>query len=195
MKKKLISVFIFILIIATAVAAWSAGTQKGISTSDMFLLSFGKGKVQIKFYSDYFCGACKNLEPDIEHLLADLTKRDIITITFVDVPMHKNSAMYARYFLYILNDKKEITRALKARSALFEAAQKGITDKEKLEEFLTKKGFRFKEFDAKPVFTVLTGYLREDKIIATPTCVVSKNNKNESYQGVDSIRKMIEGLK
>jgi thiol:disulfide interchange protein DsbA len=50
----------------------------------MFLLAFGKGKVEVKLYSDYFCGACKNLEPNVEYLIADLVQRNIITITFVD---------------------------------------------------------------------------------------------------------------
>ena len=176
-------------------AAQPSGTTAGMTPVNMFLLSFGRGPVEAKLYSDYFCSACKALEPNLEYRITDLVRRDIITITFVDVPMHRHSAMYARYFLYILNDKKEIGRALKARSALFEAAQQNITDKDRLEEFLAKKGFKMKPFDVSSVFTVLQGYLREDKINATPTCVTSRDDKKELHRGVASITKMFEGLK
>jgi len=195
MKKILPLIVIFIVVIIATPAAWSSGAKTGTSPTDMFLLAFGKGPVQIKLYSDYFCGACKTLEPNIEYLAGELVKRDIITITFVDVPMQRYSAMYARCFLYILNDKKEIGRALKARSVLFEAAQQNITEKDRLEEFLAKKGFKLKPFDVQPVFKTLQGYIRSDKIAATPTCVTLNGDKKEFHQGVASITKMFEGLK
>lgn len=195
MKTPLLIIAVLAMLALLPPAAQPSGTTAGTAPVNMFLLSFGKGPVQAKLYSDYFCGACKTLEPNLEYRITDLVRRDIITITFVDVPMHRHSAMYARYFLYILNDKKEIGRALKARSALFEAAQQNITDKDRLEEFLAKKGFKMKPFDVRPVFSVLQGYLREDKINATPTCVTSRDDKKELYRGVTGITKMFEGLK
>jgi len=195
MKKVLFTVVVFIALVFAAPSAWLSGSAEGIQSTDMFLLAFGKGKVEVKLYSDYFCGACKALEPNIEYLVGDLVKRNVITITFVDTPLHKNSAMYARYFLYILNTRKEIGHALKARAALFEAAQQNITDKDKLEDFLTAKGFKLKSFDTKPVFAVLQGYLRVDHVNATPTCVSVRGDKKEFYQGVANITKMFEGLK
>lgn len=161
----------------------------------MFFLSFGKGKIEARLYSDYFCSACKTLEPNIEHLISDLVKRNVITVTFVDTPLHKQSALYARYFLYVLNSKKEIGRALKARSVLFEAAQQNISDKDKLEAFLSSKGIKFKPFDPQPVFSTLQQYLRADQIRATPTCIVINGDKKEFYQGGPNITKMLEGLK
>lgn len=164
-------------------------------STDMFLLSFGKGKIETRLYSDYFCSACKALEPNIEYLVADLVKRNVITITFVDTPLHKQSALYARYFLYILNSKKEISHALKARSVLFEAAKQNITDKDKLEAFLNLKGIKFKPFEPQPVFNTLQQYLQGDQIRATPTCVVIDGDKKEFYQGGANITKMLENLK
>ena len=161
----------------------------------MFLLSFGKGKVETRLYSDYFCTACRALEPKIEYLLADLVKRNVITLTFVDTPLHKQSALYARYFLYVLNSKKELGHALKARSLLFEAAKQNITGKEQLEAFLTSKGIAFKPFDPQPVFTTLQQYLRSDQIRATPTCVMIKGDKKDFYQGSDNITRILESLK
>ena len=165
------------------------------SAQEMLLFSFGKGKTQVRFYADYFCGPCSGLEPKIEYLVSDLVKRDIITIIFVDVPFHKHSSTYAKYFLYVLNEKKEIGRALKARAALFEGAKENIFEEEQLEAYLRKQGFRFKPFDAKPVFTVFQTYLREDNIHSTPTCVIADGKKKEVLNGADNIAKALESLK
>jgi thiol:disulfide interchange protein DsbA len=194
MKKASLTLTIILALLLVSPSSW-LGSAIGAQPTDMFLLAFGKGKVEVKLYSDYFCGACKNLEPNIEYLVTDLVKRNIVTITFVDVPMHKHSALYARHFLYILNAKKEIGHALKARAALFEAAQQKIADSDKLEEFLASKGFKLKPFDVKPVFAILHGYLRVDNINATPTAVTSRGGKKEFDQGVPNITRLLEGLK
>jgi protein-disulfide isomerase len=165
------------------------------STQELFLLSFGKGQIQVKLYADYFCGPCGKLEPKIEYLISDLVKRGVITITFIDAPFHKHSSLYTRYFLYILNEKKDIGRALKARTVLFEGAKENIFEGEKLEAFLQKQGIKFKSFDVKPVFTMLQNYLREDSITSTPTCVIVDNKKKEVFAGADNIVKALENIK
>lgn len=162
---------------------------------DMFLLSFGKGETQVRLYADYFCGPCSKLEPKIEYLISDLVKRGVITITFIDAPFHKHSSLYIKYFLYILNEKKEINRALKSRTILFEGAKDKIFEEEKLEAFLQKQGIKFKSFDVKPVYRVLQNYLREDAITSTPTCVIVDNKKKEVFAGIDNIVKALEDIK
>lgn len=174
-------------------SASSSGTAQ--KSTDMFLLTFGKGNIETRLYSDYFCSACKKLEPDIEYLVADLVKRNIVTVTFVDTPLNKQSALYARYFLYILNSKKEIGHALRARSILFQAAKKNISDSKKLEAFLSSKGIKCKPFEPQPVFNILQQYLRTDQIRATPTLVVVNGEKKDFYQGRPNITKILEALK
>ncbi len=166
-----------------------------VSAQEMFLLSFGKGQTQVKLYADYFCGPCRKLEPKIEYLISDLVKRGSITITFIDAPFHKYSSLYTKYFLYILNEKKDISHALKARTVLFEGAKDNIFEGEKLEIFLRKQGIKFRPFDVKPVFAVLQNYLREDSITSTPTCVIFDNNKKEVFAGMDNIVKALENIR
>jgi len=194
MKKALFAVAVFLAFLCIGSAVGSRYAF-GAGSTDMFLLTFGKGRIEVKLYSDYFCGACKNLEPNVEYLIADLVERNIISITFVDAPLHKHSPLYARYFLYVLNAKKEIGHALKARRALFEAAKQNISDSGKLESLLTAKGFKLKPFDAAPVFLVLQGYLRSDNIRATPTAVTLRGGRKEVHQGVPGITGMFESLK
>lgn len=186
------AIFIAIVVFLVLLAPTPSPAQVGGNVS---LLTFGSGIVKVRLYSDYFCAACSRLEPQLEPIITDLIKRNIITVTFVDTPAHKFSPLYAQYFLSILSDKKELAYALAVRAVLFEAAKNNITEKEKLEAYLTEKGIQFKPFDVKPVFAILQGYFKEDKIKATPTCVFLKGDKKESFQGVDDILKALRNLK
>jgi thiol:disulfide interchange protein DsbA len=112
-------------------------------------------------------------------------KKGLINITFVDTPVHKETTLYAKYFLYILNEKKEFNHALQARAILFEAAKQEITDSKRLEAFILQKGMRWKPFDVKTTFGVLGSYLNEDNIKSTPTCVIESKGKKERFTGAD----------
>ena len=61
----------------------------------------------------------------------------MITLTFVDTPIHPSTSLYARYFLFTLNEKNEFDHALRVRALLFQAAKSKIVEKEKLEERLS----------------------------------------------------------
>jgi len=166
-----------------------------VDSKEMSLLAFGSGKIDVRLYTDYFCGPCGASESKIEHSILDLVTKNVITVTFVDTPFYKYSSLYVRYFLYILNEKKELHHALAARAALFEAASAKIYEQGKLEAFLRAKGIGFKPFDVRPVFNMLQGYLREDKINATPSCVIRNGGKKEAHSGGENILKALEGLK
>jgi hypothetical protein len=154
---------------------------------DILLPSFGNGQIKVRLYTDYFCNPCQALESKLEPVITDLVKRDIINITFIDTPVHTQTSLYARYFLYVLNEKKDFNYALRARVILFEAAKEKITENEKLEAFINKKGIRFKPFDAKPTFGVFSSYLKEDKINETPTCIIYNGGKKDRFTGLNII--------
>jgi thiol-disulfide isomerase/thioredoxin len=157
--------------------------------------SFGTGAVKVRIYTDYFCPPCRAMEPKIEPVLAELVKMNIINVTFVDTPFSKASVMYSRCFLYIMNEKKDFELALLARSVLIGASLEKITDQVKLEEYLKNKAIKFKPFDTKPIFDMLNGYLKEDKIRATPTCAIDQGGKVEQYSGGPEIQNALERLK
>jgi thiol:disulfide interchange protein DsbA len=157
------------------------------------LPSFGNGKTQVRLYTDYFCGPCSSLEPKLEKMLTDLVKKNMVSITLIDTPIHKHSSLYATYFLYILNEKKDFTHALHSRAILFEAAKKKVKEKEQLEEYLKKRNIGFKPFDTSTTFKIFNAYFQEDKITATPTCVIS-NGEKKSFTGEKDITKVLEGL-
>ncbi len=182
-------------VLVTVLLLLLSGLVSPVGAQEMSLFSFGKGKTEVKIYSDYFCGACKSLEPRVEFLLDDLVKRNIITLTFIDAPFHTYSAMYAKYFLYILNEKKDLSRALKARTALFDAGMEKIFEAEKLEAYLQKKGLKFKTFDTKATLNSFQTQLRDDRIDSTPTAVIWDGKNKTSMSGIDSIMRALEGLR
>ncbi|MEW6003175.1 MAG: thioredoxin domain-containing protein [Nitrospirota bacterium] len=164
------------------------GTATPVYSEDILLPSFGNGQIKVRLYTDYFCGPCRTLEPKLEPVITKLVKKGVINITFIDTPIHPQTSLYAKKFLYILNEKKDFAYALRARAVLFEAAKNKITEKEKLEAYLKKKGIRFKPFNVNLTFRVLSSFFKEDRINSTPTCVIYKKGKKDTFKGRDIIK-------
>ena len=171
------------------------GMVTPVYAGDTVVPSFGSGPVQVRLYTDYFCGPCSSLEPQIEKSIEELVEKKIISITFIDTPIHQETKLYARYFIYICSEQKDFRKIMSARHTLFEAARNRITDPEKLEAHLAKNGIPFKRIDVKPTFDVLSGYLREEGVRSTPTLTVHKGGKRETYMGVPNIAQAVADLK
>ena len=161
------------------------GSATPVYAADTLLSSFGNGPVNVRLYTDYFCKPCSALEPKLDSAITALVKEQVITISFIDTPVHKDTTLYAKYFLYILNEKKELNYALRARAVLFEAAKQKITDSKRLEALILQKGMRWKPFDLTSTFGVLGSYLNEDNIKSTPTCIIDNKGKKERFTGAD----------
>jgi protein-disulfide isomerase len=166
-----------------------------LNAQGILLPSYGQGKINVRVYTDYFCVPCRAGEPKIEALLTDLVKGNKINLTFVDTPAHQETPLYARYFLYILNYKKDFEHAIFARNVLFDAASIKIITKEKLEEFLAHKGVRYKPFDAKQTFNAMSKHIKEDEVKSTPTVVIDNGSQKQPFTGVDNIIRALELLK
>lgn len=185
---------------AQAVRCWVVAFLLSLMVTDLsygeeLLPTFGQGAIQVILYTDYFCPPCRSMEPDAEPLLRDLMKTGKINLTFVDTPTNQLTSLYARYFIYALNANQEFEEVLKARNTLFEAAEKKIQDKAKLEEFLKEKDIDWKPVDVTPAFNFWNRYLKDDSIRSTPSCVVKKGEKKEVVVGSLEILKALENLK
>lgn len=160
-----------------------------------FITSFGSAPVHVRLYTDYFCVPCRAAEPEIEALLTKLLEKNAIQLTLIDTPVHKETPLYARYFLYILNENKRLfAQAMLARSALFEAAAQNILTSKGLEAFLAKKNLKFKPLDATPIFKALENYIKEDGIHSTPSCVIYGPKGKEVSTGKVDIIKGLKGI-
>ena len=159
--------------------------------------TFGKGQTDVRIYTDYFCGPCRAEEAEVMALITELVEKNLIRVTFIDTPIHKETVLYAGYFLSALNakDKGDIRRAVTLRAALFEAAAEKITEREALEIFLKKKGITLRPFDTAPVFKIYGNYLNEDRINATPSCVIVGPQGKQTLVGRDDTVKALQGLR
>jgi len=149
----------------------------------------------VRVYTDYFCVPCRAGESRIEPLLADLVKKKKITLTFIDTPVHPETPLYARYFLYITQYKKDFDYVLSARNALFDAATIKIITGDRLEEFLAGKGIKFKTFDARQTLDAMSRSILDDGVKNTPTVVIDNGSQKERFVGVDKIVSALELLK
>lgn len=176
-------------------AIFFKGSATPVYAAETVLPSFGIGTIKVRLYTDYFCPPCRAMEPKIEPIITELVHKNIINLTFIDTPIYKHSALFARYFLYILNEKKDFELALLARAVLIGASLEKITDAPKMEEYLKGKGIKFKAFDTKPTVDIFNSYLKNDKINATPTCVIERDGKTEKVLGGPEIIAALERVK
>lgn len=191
-KKTFIVLFLVLGIILFLI--FFQGVVTPLYAEEIVLPSFGDGKIKVRIYTDYFCGPCGSLEPDIEKIIKNLVKDGVINVTFIDTPIHKHTSLYAKYFLFILKGKNEFNHAIHSRAALFEAARLKITEEEKLKEFLKKRKIEFSLFDVKPTLSLMNSFLKEDRVRATPTCVILNGERN-SFTGVKDITEALNRLK
>lgn len=159
------------------------------------ITSFGSGPIQVRLYTDYFCGPCRAAEAEMELQLINLLEKNTISLTLIDTPVHKYTSLYARYFLYILNESQRFfPQAMQARHVLFEAAGQNIHKPELLEAFLGKKNYKLKPFDVKPVFRSFDAQLKADKITSTPSCVIIGPRGKEVFVGGANIIKALKSI-
>jgi protein-disulfide isomerase len=145
---------------------------------------YGTGPIQVRIYTDYFCPPCRAMEPMVEPILHDLLKRNAITLTLIDVPYHRLTPLYAKYFLYALKTKNDPDHAFHIRNALIAAtADKNMTTEKHIEELLKSKGIPYTVFEARPALDRYNALIKEDNINATPTCAIVKKGKKESFTG------------
>jgi thiol-disulfide isomerase/thioredoxin len=184
--------FTLLLVVLLSLAT---GSAEQVLPGDPEIVSFGTGSIRVRLYTDYFCGPCSRMEPKVEELLSNLIKRKVITLTFIDTPVHKMTPLYARYFLYILNSDRSLKGTLRSRAVLFDAAKDKIEDKDVLEDYLKRNGVRFQEMDVRPLFASLSALIQEDDVRSTPTCVIIRDGKKSVFSGEVEITKALKSLR
>ncbi|MBN1547303.1 MAG: thioredoxin domain-containing protein [Syntrophaceae bacterium] len=157
--------------------------------------SFGRGVVQVRFYTDYFCGPCRAVDQEAEAELYDLARKDRISLTFVDVPIHRQTPMYTAYYLALSQREKELDRVLRIRKALFRAAESRIEDRAALDAYLLKNGFRTQNIDIQVDSAAGIRYMKEDGVNGTPTLVVISGQTKTNYLGRIEVMKGLQTLK
>lgn len=151
---------------------------------------YGGGAAEVRIYSDYFCKPCQVLEDDSEALLDQIGKK--AGILFVDVPGHKDTALYARYFLYATWTDPTLEKAKKVRKLLFSAAKQKIATEADLIKHLQANGIQPSLCPTRRYFDALSRYIKEDRIHSTPTCIILRKGGKLVY---DTPKAIMGGLR
>jgi hypothetical protein len=111
------------------------------------------------------------------------------------VHFYRYSSLYARYFLYAMNEKSDFEGALTTRGVLMEGAKESVTETSRIEALLASKGVPIKPFDTKPVFDAFKKLLTDDGVNSTPTCVIEQGAKTVKTTGEADIINALKALK
>lgn len=171
-----------------------SGSTTPLYAAEPIMPAFGKGAVEVRIYTDYFCEPCASEEAEVISIVTEFIDRNLIRVVFIDAPVHPETVFYVRYFLAALNAKKDFGQAVAARGALFEAARKEIREKEALETFLKTKNIDILHCNTAPVFKIFDNYLKEDRINSTPTCVIIDPKGKQTLKGKKEIVKGLRNL-
>lgn len=193
-KMRLKSMFAFGLFILIFCGLIVAGGGSAAEQNPPFP-SYGSGPVEVRLYIDYFCPPCRAMEPAVEPLLKELLKKNAIRLTLVDVPFSQLTPLFARNFLYALKENNDLEHAFRVRNILQNAStNKDITTQERIEALFKEKGIASGVWDPKPAFDRYNALIKEDKIDATPTCVVIKNGQKKAFVGELDIKNALKAL-
>jgi len=135
--------------------------------------SYGKGAWELIIFTDYFCPPCQSVEKDLEPELERLLARGDVKITFVDYPGHRETALYAKYFLCAVAADKGYQNVMKARNILFSlAGEKKIVQENALAAALKSQKIALKIIDPKPIYNEWSAMIKRHEIDQTPTCIL-----------------------
>lgn len=156
-------------------------------------LAFGKKDSSIEFYfiSDWYCKACRKIDPLIQNLYPDLSSQ--AKVYFIDYAIHKNSVNFVPYNIaFQVNDKPQY---FQARQALHELADSNESPTDHDVEAISRKyQLRFQEV---PYSQVRNGIAFYDSTIdtlglnSTPVVVVT-NTRNGKLVKLDGLHEITE---
>jgi thiol:disulfide interchange protein DsbA len=151
--------------------------------------SLGQGTCEVVMFTDYFCPPCRMIDLKAEPLFKALLVTGQIKITFVDVSISRATPIYVKYYLYAANVRADADYIFHVRRTLFDAAQiKHIQTEDALVIYLKEKNIAWKVSDEKSVFPKLSLLIEENKIDATPACVIKYSAAEiKKYVGTDEI--------
>jgi hypothetical protein len=169
---------------------FSGSTTPAYGAEKPPLPSYGSGPHELIVFTDYFCPPCQALESEMDPALDEILSRRGVRVTFVDLPLHKQTYLYAKYFLYVAKTARNYKDILHARRVLFSIAKNQATaDEEALSKALKAQGIVFEPYDLKPTYQALNHIIKTYKINTTPTCVVKYSDSDiRRYAGAFQIR-------
>lgn len=140
---------------------------------------FGNRESPIEIYivSDWFCSACKELEPRLDKMLPQIEKR--ASVIFVDRNLHPESLNYMPYNLsFMLKNKNKYLQLRNALSQLTEETK--TPTPQQVQQAIRPLGVKYKPLNFSDIDSghrFFQGISETFKIDSTPTVVIANKKK------------------
>jgi uncharacterized membrane protein/protein-disulfide isomerase len=179
------------------ILTFSGSTTPAFAAEQSLVPSYGSGSYELIVFTDYFCPPCQGLEAEMDPALNEILSKGGVKVTFADVPLHKETPLFVKFFLYIAKPTQNYKKILNARKVLFTLAKdKSITDDESLSKALAAQGIVFKPHDVQDIYPQLNELFQKYKVHLTPSCVVKYSDTDiRTYTGVPEVKNGLALLK
>jgi uncharacterized membrane protein/thiol-disulfide isomerase/thioredoxin len=176
--------YIFVILTFSGSATPAYGAEKSI------VPSYGSGKYELIIFTDYFCPPCQSMESELDPAVKEFLSGGGVRVTFVDLPLHKETRLYAQYYLYAAKAAKSYENVLHARRVLFSLARNHAAQSEDdLKKALKAEGVPIALYDLSPVYPALNKIINTYQAKSTPTCVIKYSRDDiRKYVGTFEIR-------
>ena len=176
--------YLFVVVTFSGSATPAYGAEKSL------VPSYGCGQYEMIIFTDYFCPPCQRIESEIDPFLNEILSHGGVKVTFVDLPTHQETRLYAKYFLYAAKAERKYEKILHARRVLFSLAKNGnALNEEDLKNALNEQNIPFTPYNVKPVYPLLNKIINTHKVRATPTCVIKYSDTDvRKYTGTFEIQ-------
>ena len=176
--------YIFVILTFSGSAIPAYGAEKSI------VPSYGSGRYELIIFTDYFCPPCQAMESEIDPAVKEFLSGGGVRVTFVDLPIHKETRLYAQYYLYAAKAAKNYKNVLHARRVLFSLARNHVAQSEdELKKALKAGGIPIAVYDLSPVYPALNKIINTYQAKSTPTCVIKYSSDDiRKYTGTFEIR-------
>lgn len=196
MKSRFIYFALVALILVAGGGAAIAGVKKqpDIAQIDLFL-GRQSSPTTVYFVSDWFCPACRKVEPVIERMYPKLARS--VRIGFVDFPIHRETTNFTPFNIQFLAFEKG--KYISLRRALSELSMKTRTPSEsEVQAAVAPLGVRLRPMNYSDTLYGLQANLmiyRGFNVASTPTVVVTneKTKKTRLLSGQNHIT--LEGVR
>lgn len=160
--------------------------------ADTLFFGSKKNPVEVYVFTDWFCPACRKVEPYIERQAPAIAKK--AKLYFIDVPINEDSLNYTPYNLSFM--LKEKTKYLKLRQKLEKLAIKDPTPEEaEVEQIAESVGTKYHRLDYAEVnqgIKYFHSIANKYGVEATPMIVIvnpKSSNKPVKLTGIKEIKK------
>jgi uncharacterized membrane protein len=164
---------------------------QGTSEQEDPLFGNRSSPIEVYFVSDWFCKACKKLEPSLAEIVPSIMEK--ATVVFVDRAIHSESLNFLPYNLSFMLKEKGKYLELRGILTALTAKTKSPTQQD-VQEAISPLGVTYKQLlfaDIDSGMRFFQGIAQTFQINSTPTVIIANKKKIEAKKlvGLDEINR------